>query len=167
MRIIADRVAKELGAVIVLGSTASELNRLRTIINARVEEVLQYVPAPRTGFDLNKHFEANKIIQLSRGYTYREQIPTMVCKDGFSFSVQVSETHYCTPRENDAVHYTRAEVGYPSGPVPTLEEFGSGDGIYGYVPIEIIEAVVDAHGGYDEKATLDAYRAKWGEKAKY
>ncbi len=37
----------------------------------------------------------------------------VVCADGFSMSVQASETTYCNPRDNMGP-YIEAEIGFPS-----------------------------------------------------
>ena len=44
----------------------------------------------------------------------------VICADGFSMSVQASETHYCSPRETGAERYTAVEIGYPSDGEPLL-----------------------------------------------
>ena len=36
------------------------------------------------------------------------------CKDGFSMSVQASKRNYCEPRLDNAVEYSKVEVGFPS-----------------------------------------------------
>jgi hypothetical protein len=84
--------------------------------------------------------------------TYREEIwtPAVRCKDGFRMSVQASEGHYCSPRSNECA-YTEVEVGYPSEVEPLLTPYAEGDDltntIYGYVPVEVVEAVIAKHGG--------------------
>ena len=47
-----------------------------------------------------------------------QRFKEVVCADGFSMSVQASETHYCSPREDGAEKYTAVEVGYPNPPEP-------------------------------------------------
>ena len=67
------------------------------------------------------------------------------CRDGFDMSVQASPYHYSTPSGWDPEEYTHFEVGYPSQPEPLL---GAGDGeVYAYVPAEIIDRVIEKHGG--------------------
>lgn len=36
--------------------------------------------------------------------------PLIECADGYRYSVQASETHYCHPRENNLVEYAQLEV---------------------------------------------------------
>lgn len=78
------------------------------------------------------------------------------CMDGFSISIQVGRSHYCTPRVDDASYYTEFEIGYPSSPVPELIPYVDGEysekmdltkEVYAYVPLEVIENIVKGHGG--------------------
>jgi hypothetical protein len=77
----------------------------------------------------------------------------IVCKDGFSMSVQANEFAYCSPRMNDAIEYTSVEVGYPSQAESLLMEWIDGDdnhptnAVYGYVPVSRISLVCAKHGG--------------------
>ena len=75
--------------------------------------------------------------------------PQIKCKDGFAMSVQASDGAYCLPREDyPRTPYTHVECGYPSTSIVTeeLQSFVQGD-VYPYVPIEIVQAELDAHGG--------------------
>lgn len=79
------------------------------------------------------------------------------CKDGFSMSVQANEWAYCSPREHsdDLTIYDAMEVGYPSEEETLLLEYAEEvdmptDTVYGYVPVEIIQEVVNKHGGLVE-----------------
>ena len=86
--------------------------------------------------------------------------PVIKCKDGFAMSVQASDGAYCTPREdypNEA--YTHVECGFPSADPETVafreyaEMCGTEDyceTVYPYVPIGIVQAELDAHGGIVE-----------------
>jgi len=47
----------------------------------------------------------------------------IVCKDGFTMSVQANEFAYCSPRATGSIKYTSVEVGYPSQPEPLLVEW--------------------------------------------
>jgi hypothetical protein len=73
------------------------------------------------------------------------------CTDGFSMSVQANMNAYCEPKTDEGP-YTDVEVGYPSQPdlllQPYAEEQGNWtDTIYGYVPVHVVQMVIDAHGG--------------------
>ena len=86
--------------------------------------------------------------------------PRITCKDGFSISVQGSSFSYATPRvDNPPNGYTHVECGFPSTTPKTkeLREFAELCGtddytetVYGYVPVEIVEAELEAHGGVVE-----------------
>ena len=76
----------------------------------------------------------------------------VVCKDGFTMSVQAGETQYCHPRETGAVKYTEVEIGFPNRPEDLLLEFAE-DGdrptetVYPYVPASLVTLVIAKHGG--------------------
>lgn len=89
--------------------------------------------------------------------------PRIVCKDGFSISVQGSENHYCQPRKNLIdKDYESVELGFPSVADDLIEEFAENpecpcDTVYGWVPIDIVEKLVEKHGGIkgpDEKSLM-------------
>lgn len=79
-------------------------------------------------------------------------------------SVQGNEFTYCSPRELSP-YYNTMEIGFPSATEDTLlpyaEEADNPTGtIYGYVPVEIIEAVIEKHGGINEAETFISQRSK-------
>ena len=88
---------------------------------------------------------------------FKEYNPRITCKDGFTISVQGSEFAYATPREDNPPNgYTHVECGLPSTTPKTealkgyAELCGTDDyteTVYGYVPIEVVQAELDAHGG--------------------
>lgn len=67
------------------------------------------------------------------------------------YSVQASELHYCEPRCNGAQDYENVELGFPSIEDELINEYAEDDPytktIYGYVPIEIVEELINKHGG--------------------
>jgi hypothetical protein len=74
------------------------------------------------------------------------------CADGFSMSVQASESNYCEPRIDNAAEYTEAEVGFPSHAEPLLMKYAENpahptETVYGWVPRDIITLVCAKHGG--------------------
>lgn len=79
--------------------------------------------------------------------------PWITCASGFTFSVQASKNHYCTPRMDHAVRYTHVEVGYPSKRIEALMEYIDGSeedptkSVYGYVPIEVVVKIIQDEGG--------------------
>ena len=79
----------------------------------------------------------------------------VVCKSGFSMSVQAHAGGYCSPRENSAERYAAVEVGFPSDREPMLMEFAEEpdhptETVYGYVPVQIVTNVIVKHGGMVE-----------------
>ena len=77
--------------------------------------------------------------------------PRIECADGFVMSVQASHFHYCTPREDEGP-YSEVKVGFPSAQDPDLQPYAETPEnptgtVYGYVPIEIVEKVIENHGG--------------------
>ena len=81
--------------------------------------------------------------------------PGIECNDGFQMSVQASAYHYCSPRESTGPYF-KVEVGFPSEEEPLLMEWAEDADdptrtVYGWVPVEIVEQVVNKHGGYKGK----------------
>lgn len=82
-------------------------------------------------------------------------IPRAVCADGFSISVQCCRGNYCSPREDFADQYESMELGYPSGLDEVTDSIigewaetpGTSDTVFGYVPVEVIDQLMEAHGG--------------------
>jgi hypothetical protein len=79
------------------------------------------------------------------------QVRPIVCADGLKFSAQASASHYCAPRNSQGPWET-VEIGFPNRSVPEFMEYAEEadkptDTVYGYVPVEIVEAVIEAHGG--------------------
>ena len=79
----------------------------------------------------------------------------IVCVDGFTMSVQASETSYCEPRVTGADSYIAAEVGFPSQEEELLAEYAEDpqnpcQTVYGWVPRQVIINVIAKHGGMVE-----------------
>lgn len=76
------------------------------------------------------------------------------CADGFTLSVIAGGGAYCTPRQDDGP-FVAVEVGYPSEQPQPWErwvEYAESpvdptESIYGWVPVELVRDLVDAHGG--------------------
>lgn len=82
----------------------------------------------------------------------QENRPRLYCNDGYSISVQASSFHYCEPRLNGIQDYESVELGYPSEEDELINEYAEDDldyteTVYGYVPIEIVEELINKHGG--------------------
>jgi hypothetical protein len=81
--------------------------------------------------------------------------PRVDFNDGHSMSIQASYGHYCNPRD-DTGPYTCVEVGFPDF-VPSTKFLKHAecpehptDTVYGWVPVEILEKEIEAHGGLVE-----------------
>lgn len=76
----------------------------------------------------------------------------VVCKDGFSMSVQANDGAYCHPRISGAEEYDEVEVGFPSETEPLLQQWAESwdnptQTVYGYVPSKVVALVCVKHGG--------------------
>ena len=76
-----------------------------------------------------------------------QRFKEVVCADGFSMSVQASETHYCSPREDGAEKYTAVEVGYPNPPEPLLMYLAEDQDKPSMTVYPLVALVIAKHGG--------------------
>lgn len=98
-------------------------------------------------------FDINKYIQENRSPRPNRVVKEIVCRDGFRMSVQAGPHMYSTPRDW-VDHYDEVEVGYPTQVevrlMPFIDgryEFSPTDTVYAYVPVDIINQIVEEHGG--------------------
>ena len=87
--------------------------------------------------------------------SYQKVRPRIVCKDGFSMSVQAGIGIYSVPRKNlENGEYKAVEVGFPSEPEELIFEYAECEDytqtVYGYVPVELVEKVIEKHGGMED-----------------
>ena len=88
------------------------------------------------------------------GYTDLHVIrPRVVCKDGFSISIQASKHRCCEPAGNkfDGT-YTKVELLYPSSSDSLINEYALDkksltEAVYPYVPISVVDKLMAKHGG--------------------
>lgn len=97
------------------------------------------------------HLDPEPRRKTSSGYSFLEVVKEIACADGFRMSVQASRTHYCTPRDDEGPWET-VEVGFHSSRdarlMPYAENRKDPTGtVYAGVPIEVVAAVIAAHGG--------------------
>ena len=89
-----------------------------------------------------------------------EMRPKIICADGFNMSVQASQYHYSRPRVANAREYNAIECASPSDEnVPEIIDYAESPNIptcsvYGYVPIENVEKLIENHGGLDVDAMI-------------
>ena len=79
--------------------------------------------------------------------------PRALCADGFSISIQGGNRfHYCRPRELCKV-FESVELGFPSQVEDLITRYIDGPksnplgGVYGFVPIEVVDEMITKHGG--------------------
>ena len=94
--------------------------------------------------EINTYYDGIGEIQANR--------PRLYCNDGYSISVQASAFHYCSPLLNGLQDYKSVELGYPSAEDELINEYAEDDldyttTVYGYVPIEVVEKLIEKHGG--------------------
>ena len=81
----------------------------------------------------------------------QEHRPRLLCNDGFSISVQASSFHYCRPQLDGVQNYESVELGFPSKEDELINDYAEDDNytetVYGYVPIEVVERLIEKHGG--------------------
>jgi len=75
----------------------------------------------------------------------------ITCADGFSLSVQANYGAYCSPRTNIGP-WSKVEVGFPSEKPDLIMQYAEDerrptDTVYGYVPINLVEQLIEQHGG--------------------
>ena len=76
----------------------------------------------------------------------------VTCADGFTVSIQASDTHYCTPKSNAVGAYESVELGFPNRPCIFIKDYAEDPEnptgtVYGYVPAHIVRKMIAAHGG--------------------
>lgn len=97
---------------------------------------------------LKKTYKVIGFMQMTR--------PRIVCNDGFTMSVQAGYGLYCTPRHNLADgDYTHVEIGFPSEAEDLIKSYAECQGdytdtVYPYVPVDVVEKVIEKHGGIKE-----------------
>lgn len=96
-----------------------------------------------------RDMEIMEYLKATSGRRFRQ---LLMCKDGFTMSVQASRTHYCEPKQDNLQEYTHVEIGRLSE-VESLLLMYAEDGehptetIYPYVPVEDVEEIIRKHGG--------------------
>ena len=94
--------------------------------------------------------------------------PRAVMKDGFSISIQANDCAYCHPRTSFDTDYTEVELGFPSAADELIvDEYAEDptdptETVYAYVPVEIVDQLVEKHGGIDIEATEAAAKERPG-----
>ena len=76
----------------------------------------------------------------------------ITCADGFSVSVQAGYANYCSPRDNVG-DWNKFELGFPSEADDLIQEYAEEpnnptETVYGYVPMSVVVALLEKHGGF-------------------
>lgn len=99
------------------------------------------------GIDLS-HIHETAYLQFSKSsvveWAYTNK-PVIVCKDGFSMSVQGGFGKYSEPRYIVEM-YKSMEIGFPSEKEELLD---MDDDVKGYVDVKLIQQIIEKHGGFD------------------
>jgi hypothetical protein len=98
---------------------------------------------------------------------FKKKYKSVVCADGFSMSVQASQTNYSDPRD-DVGPYIAAEVGFPNRPEVLLMHYAEDPAeptntVYGWVPREVILTVIAKHGGLVEGELPNGITNLWSK----
>jgi hypothetical protein len=99
-------------------------------------------------------------IGIDSEFDYQHLRPKVVCKDGTTLSVQASRTHYCQPRMGGFGPYREVEVWPEVAPPQSWGKYYDGEyekgvtGVFGYVPVELVQDFIDGHSGIDVKKTF-------------
>ena len=114
------------------------------VLNIFLDNEIADVKMP---MDLNYWFQRTP-------FARHQQYPQITCKDGFQLSVQVGKFYYCAPRANTGP-WSKVEVGFPSMAPELIQEWAEDpenltDTVYVNVPIELVQQLIDLHGGIDE-----------------
>ena len=94
-------------------------------------------------------------------------LPRIHCKDGFNISIQVNKGNYCASENGVRTFGTNWELvewGFPSEQIDGEkynaeeifyeEKIDTTQSVGGYVEIELMDALLQEHGGIDLQATL-------------
>ena len=76
----------------------------------------------------------------------------ITCADGFKVSVQAGYGIYCSPRDNVG-DQNKFELGFPSEEDDLIQEYADEpnnptETVYGYVPMSVVVALLEKHGGF-------------------
>lgn len=128
-----------------------------------------------TNFDINKYDNELNFLQPMKLFDFGHDVyfsprPRMIFMDGFSISVQASNTCYCSPQTNSFINklskYDSYELGFPelNGEkyfdelIESYKEETGESAIYPYVPKKLLIDLIDKHGGINMSATFKGYQ---------
>lgn len=95
--------------------------------------------------------------RINGGCSYKERLfEPLICADGTWLSIQASKYHSSTPEEDlSDGNYESVEI-YCSDDIKELEPFANDGYIYPRIYVEIVEVIIQKHGGIDEVKCKEA-----------
>lgn len=110
------------------------------------------------------------IVDMMHNRTYNDKMsynntyffcPRIVCNDGFSISLQMNHSHYCSSENGyETLGHTMEtiEFGYPNQDEELLKEYAECPELLtktvGRLPIDVAQQIIDKHGGIDWDKTV-------------
>lgn len=110
------------------------------------------------------------IVDMMHNRTYNDKMsynntyffcPRIVCNDGFSISLQMNHSHYCSSENGyRTLGHTMEtiEFGYPNQDEELLKEYAECPELLtktvGRLPIDVAQQIIDKHGGIDWDKTV-------------
>lgn len=110
----------------------------------------------------------NEFLQKYRRVEYGVNVtrPRVKCADGYTVSVQAGWGMYSTPRE-DADGYKAVELGFPSALDPEIAAYAevpdTTDTVFAFVPVELVDKLLEKHGGIVGADFSNDCAGKWTE----
>ena len=91
-------------------------------------------------------------------------LPIVYCKDGFNISIQCKYGNYCASENGIrtfGLDWEKVEWGYPSSEIDPnkynaecSDTTSTTESVGGYVPIDLLDELLNEHGGIDLQMTL-------------
>lgn len=109
--------------------------------------------------DINQYFADRTNIHIA--HANFQLFKSIVCADGFHISAQVSGSHYSQPRNCEGP-WSSIELCFPLYADPHIQEYAEDQEeptgtVYGYVPVEVVNAMIVSHGGIDIDKTNERF----------
>lgn len=124
----------------------------------KFSEVLRFLSKP-----------LSDMVNLSVGGFYHFTFLRIYCVDGFNISAQGASGSYATSKiiekgietstRGVGEYYTAMELGFPNQVDSLIEEYGETSGgtndVFPYTPIDVIDDLIEKHGGIDWEVTTN------------
>ena len=124
----------------------------------------EYINTMAFGIIYGLSGNAVECTQMSMEKVYNNNyfhLPRVYCKDGFNISIQITNGNYCGSENGIrtfGIDWKLVEWGFPSQPIDgekyMCEDTETINGVGGYVPVELMEELIEEHGGIDIQTTL-------------